>query len=76
MRTVVAVPAMVALGLWIVLQIISGAGSMGSGGGGVAYAAHIGGFAAGMLLIKLFDKGQKYVDEELSKQHQNQRRLF
>ena len=76
LRTVVAVPAMVALGLWIVLQVISGVGSAGAGGGGVAYAAHIGGFAAGLLLIKLFDKGQQYVDDELSKQQQNQRRLF
>ena len=76
LRTVVAVPAMVALGLWIVLQIISGVGSAGSGGGGVAYAAHIGGFAAGLLLIKFFDKGQKYVDDQLSRQQHNQRRMF
>jgi len=76
LRTVVAVPAVVALGLWIVLQVISGVGSAGSGGGGVAYAAHIGGFIAGMLLIKFFDKGQQYVDNELSKKQQNQRRLF
>jgi membrane associated rhomboid family serine protease len=76
LRTVVAVPAMVALGLWIVLQIISGVGSAGAGGGGVAYAAHIGGFAAGLLLIKFFDKGQQYVDDQLNRQQQNQRRMF
>jgi membrane associated rhomboid family serine protease len=76
LRTVVAVPAIVALGIWIVLQIVSGAGSLGSEGGGVAYAAHIGGFLAGMLLIKLFDKGQDYVDQELAKQQGNQRRLY
>jgi len=29
-----------------------------------------------MLLIKFFDKGQQYVDNELSKKQQNQRRLF
>ena len=29
------------------------------GGGGVAYAAHVGGFAAGLLLVKLFDTGEK-----------------
>jgi membrane associated rhomboid family serine protease len=32
-------------------------GGEGQGGGGVAYAAHIGGFLAGLLLIKLFDRG-------------------
>jgi membrane associated rhomboid family serine protease len=81
LRTIVAVPAMVALGLWIVLQIISGAGSLGSSGGGVAYAAHIGGFLAGMLLIKFFDRGQGFVEDGLARNQQNQagqqgRRLF
>jgi membrane associated rhomboid family serine protease len=70
LRTVVAVPALVALGLWIVMQIISGVGSAGQGGGGVAYAAHIGGFIFGMLLVKFFDKGQGYVEEQLAKQQQ------
>jgi membrane associated rhomboid family serine protease len=76
LRTVVAVPAIVALGVWILLQIISGAGSLGTEGGGVAYAAHIGGFLAGMLLIKMFDRGQHYVDQELAKQQQNRRRFY
>jgi membrane associated rhomboid family serine protease len=76
LRTVVSVPAIVALGIWIVLQIISGAGSLGSEGGGVAYAAHIGGFLAGMLLVKFFDKGQHYVDQQLAKQQENQRRVY
>jgi membrane associated rhomboid family serine protease len=49
------VPAFVALGLWIVFQIINGMGALGGQeGGGIAYAAHIGGFAAGLLLVKLF----------------------
>jgi len=53
------VPSFVALGVWIVFQVISGLGMLGgeTGGGGVAYAAHIGGFVAGLLLVKLFDKG-------------------
>ena len=53
------VPAFVALGIWIVFQVISQMGVLGGdqGGGGVAYAAHIGGFIAGLLLIKLFDIG-------------------
>jgi membrane associated rhomboid family serine protease len=50
------VPAVVVLGLWIVFQVISGFGSLGEAatGGGVAYAAHIGGFIAGLLLIRAF----------------------
>ena len=45
------VPAIVAIGLWIVFQLISGFGAVvdESGGGGVAYLAHIGGFAAGVV---------------------------
>jgi membrane associated rhomboid family serine protease len=56
---VTTVPAFVALGIWIVFQIISQMGVLGGdqGGGGVAYAAHIGGFIAGLALIKLFDIG-------------------
>lgn len=51
---IVAIPSWVALGLWIVLQVVSGFGTIGGAGDGVAYAAHIGGFAAGFLLIRLF----------------------
>jgi membrane associated rhomboid family serine protease len=67
LRFIVAVPALVALGMWILLQIISGMGMLGGQSDGVAYAAHIGGFLAGMLLIKLFDKGHGFVQEGLSK---------
>ncbi|HEY0005728.1 MAG TPA: rhomboid family intramembrane serine protease [Pyrinomonadaceae bacterium] len=54
------VPAWVAVGLWFVFQLISGLGILGGGSqkGGVAYAAHIGGFIAGFLLVKLFDLGR------------------
>ncbi len=51
---VVVIPAALALGVWIAFQIVSG--MLSGGGGGVAYAAHIGGFIAGLLLIKMFDK--------------------
>ena len=54
------VPAWVAIGLWFVFQLINGLGMLGQGsqeGGGVAYAAHIGGFLAGLLLVKFFDSG-------------------
>ena len=54
------VPAYIAVGLWFVLQLISGLGMLGSGSkaGGVAYAAHIGGFIAGLILIKPFTIGR------------------
>jgi membrane associated rhomboid family serine protease len=51
------VPAFVAIGIWIVYQVVLGFLSP-SGGGGVAYAAHVGGFVAGLLLIKVFAIGR------------------
>ena len=57
---VTAVPAFIAIGLWFVFQIINSLGMLGSGSqaGGVAYAAHIGGFLAGLVLIKIFAIGR------------------
>jgi len=55
---ITAVPAYVMLGLWILIQIVSGAMDQGGEGGGVAFMAHIGGFAAGLLLVKLFAAGR------------------
>ena len=52
------VPAFVALGLWIGVQLLQGYLSP-AGQGGVAYAAHIGGFIAGAALIKVFALGRK-----------------
>lgn len=48
------VPAGVVLIFWFLLQLISGTASIGGGGGGVAWFAHIGGFLAGMVLIGFF----------------------
>lgn len=50
------VPAIAAIGIWFLFQLVSGIGILGSGaqGGGIAYGAHIGGFAAGFILIKFF----------------------
>lgn len=58
-RFLTDVPAYVAIGIWFAFQLISGLGMLGGGSqqGGVAYAAHIGGFIAGLALIKLFDRG-------------------
>ncbi len=56
--TVREIPAIFVLGIWFVLQLFSGVGSLGvtdaQDMGGVAYFAHIGGFVAGMVLIALF----------------------
>ena len=53
--TTVELPAVVVLGFWIVIQIFSQyTASFKPGEGGVAYMAHIGGFAAGLLLCLLF----------------------
>ena len=58
-RFLTQVPAWVAIGIWFAFQLVSGLGMLGGGSqqGGVAYAAHIGGFVAGLVLIKLFDRG-------------------
>jgi membrane associated rhomboid family serine protease len=55
--TVVALPAIIVIGFWIVLQFINGYASVGPDTAqtdGVAYFAHIGGFIAGLLLVFLF----------------------
>ena len=60
MRMITEVPAYVAVGLWFVFQLISAFGVIGQGpqsGGGVAFMAHIGGFVAGVVLVKLFSAG-------------------
>jgi membrane associated rhomboid family serine protease len=62
--TTVEVPAWVMLGIWIVLQFFSQFAAITShtaqtGGGGIAYMAHIGGFIAGMILVFIFRTRQK-----------------
>ena len=62
--TTIALPAWVMLGYWTVLQIVGGLPSLGQEAtGGVAFFAHIGGFLAGLVLIKLF------ANRELVEQH-------
>ncbi|MGI8725599.1 MAG: rhomboid family intramembrane serine protease [Methyloceanibacter sp.] len=58
-RQVVAMPAVIVLGMWIALQLVSGVGTIAytdesADVGGVAYMAHIGGFVAGLMLTFLF----------------------
>ena len=54
-RGVIPVPALLVIGLWFVLQLFSGIGSLfdTADSGGVAYMAHIGGFVAGLVLALL-----------------------
>jgi membrane associated rhomboid family serine protease len=50
-RGVIPMPALVVIGFWIVLQLVSGVGSIShTAEGGVAYMAHIGGFFTGLIL--------------------------
>lgn len=60
---IIKIPALLVLGFWIILQLLFGLISIplpGDQSGGVAWFAHIGGFAAGMILIKILAKRQKF----------------
>ena len=50
----IKIRALYVLGFWFILQFISS-------GGGIAYAAHIGGFVSGMILILFFNKSKKKI---------------
>jgi membrane associated rhomboid family serine protease len=60
---VMYLPAWVVLGEWFVVQFFSGAATLAQAGrdvGGVAFWAHVGGFIAGVLMIKLFpERGRR-----------------
>jgi membrane associated rhomboid family serine protease len=57
---VATVPALMMLGLWILVQFVNGVGEVARTPetGGVAYIAHIGGFVAGMVLAPLLAAGR------------------
>ncbi|MDO8475459.1 MAG: rhomboid family intramembrane serine protease [Candidatus Rokubacteria bacterium] len=63
-RSVVPMPALVVIGLWIILQLVSGIGSIAptTDTGGIAYMAHIGGFAAGFVLTLVL-RGNRGAEE-------------
>jgi len=65
LRVVMNVPAYVAVGIWFLFQLVSGLGMLGGSGGGVAYAAHIGGFVAGAALIHPFLIGRRPAIDQL-----------
>jgi membrane associated rhomboid family serine protease len=55
------IPAFVLIGLWFLLQLLSGVASVGTAVGaseGVAWWAHVGGFLAGMILVWVFREPQ------------------
>jgi len=52
--TTVRVPALVVLGVWFAAQLLSSLAAAPGSGGGVAFAAHVGGFVAGVVLIRPF----------------------
>jgi len=54
-------PALIVIGFWFVIQLFYSAATLGpdTAAGGVAYFAHIGGFAAGIGLVNLFTLGRR-----------------
>jgi len=56
---IVEIPALIVLGLWIVVQVLNGVGTLGVQVGGVAWFAHIGGFVAGLGMVVLLSGGRK-----------------
>ena len=66
--TVIELPAWVMLGIWFAEQAVFGAANLTNptgGGGGVAYFAHVGGFAFGLLTIRLLATKRKQVPPRL-----------
>ena len=63
---IITLPALIVVGIWFVFQLINGMGMLGGeeSAGGVAYAAHIGGFIAGLILVKFFHRRIEIVKED------------
>jgi membrane associated rhomboid family serine protease len=72
--TSIALPAWVMLGYWFLIQFVSGWVSFGGEGGGVAFWAHVGGFVAGIVLVKMFARSD-YLAEHKS-HHWRPRRVM
>ncbi len=66
--TVIELPALVMLGIWFAQQAVFGAANLTDptgGGGGVAYFAHVGGFAFGLLTVRLLATRRKEIPPRL-----------
>jgi membrane associated rhomboid family serine protease len=72
--TSVALPAWLMLVYWVGLQLLSGVLSIGRSGGGVAFWAHVGGFVAGVVLVKLFARRDRVAAH--AAQHWRPRRVL
>jgi len=57
----IKIRALYVLGFWFILQFINSSMMESTSGGGVAYAAHIGGFVSGIILILFFNKKKKVI---------------
>jgi membrane associated rhomboid family serine protease len=67
----ITLPAFLVVGLWFVFQVSNGLGALGGQeAGGVAYAAHIGGFIFGLLLVR------RFASEYLAEKRRNKRKSF
>jgi membrane associated rhomboid family serine protease len=62
--TSIALPAWMMLVYWIGLQLLSGLVAAGDSAGGVAFWAHVGGFVAGVVLVKLFARTDRVAAHE------------
>ena len=71
--TIISIPAFLVLGMWGIMQFMSGLGSItGEAGasGGVAYMAHVGGFVAGLLIaLVVLNKFPEEPDSVLRRQY-------
>jgi membrane associated rhomboid family serine protease len=65
----IEIPAWVFIGIWFAFQLINGMGAFGDvTGGGIAYAAHIGGFVIGLAMIVPFSTGRE-IEESYWRYH-------
>ena len=70
---ILLVPAWFQIGLWIAIQFVNGFFAIGertaeTGGGGVAFFAHIGGFLAGLILVWIFRDPDAYQRQKLARE--------
>jgi membrane associated rhomboid family serine protease len=64
--TVTVIPAAVLIGIWFLLQLFSEVGAVKQAqSGGVAYMAHVGGFAFGAITAKLFEDSRRIAAQTL-----------
>ena len=60
--SVTYIPAALLIGVWFLIQFLSLGAATGQPAGGVAYAAHVGGFIFGAVAARLFEAQQRFAD--------------